>query len=45
MAFKSSPFPRTPLPVCTASPKIAHFKGFGELAWANVGQIRLKLLV
>ena len=45
MAFKHSTFPPDPPPppVRTAGPKIAHFKGFWELAWANMHQIRLKI--
>ena len=27
----------------TVSPKIAHFKGFWELAWASMGQTWLKI--
>ena len=34
--------PRTPL-CCTVSPKIAHFKAFWELAWANRVQLWLKI--
>ena len=30
-------------PIRTASPKSAHFKGFWELAWANMGQVCLKI--
>ena len=37
MAFKHSTFPLD-LPVRTVGPKTAHFKGFGELTWANMGQ-------
>ena len=28
---------------CTLSPKIAHIKDFGELAWANMGKKWLKM--
>ena len=42
MAFKHSTFPLDP-PVSIFVPKIAHFKGFWELAWANMGKIWLKI--
>ena len=42
MAFKHSTSPPDS-PLRIVGPKIAHFKGCWELAWANMGQIWLKL--
>ena len=41
MAFKHNTFQPDPL-VRPVGPKIAHFKGLRELAWADMGQIWLK---
>ena len=41
MAFKNIAV--GPPTVRLVGPKIAHFKGFWYLAWANMGQIRLKI--
>ena len=44
MAFKQNTSPRSaPLPIHIVGPKIAHFKAFWELAWANMDQIWLKI--
>ena len=42
MAFKHGTFPPSP-DVRIIGPKIAHSKGFWELAWANMDQIWVKI--
>ena len=43
MTFKNNTFPPDPPPICIIGPNIAHFKAFWELAWANMGQIWVKI--
>ena len=42
IACKTSTFHADP-PLHTAGAEIAHFKGFGELAFTNMRQIQLKI--
>ena len=45
VAFKHSTFPPGPpsVRILNDGPQVAHFKGSWDLAWANMGQIRLKI--